>query len=60
MEEKYGNEDIPRFDLRTNLSIKQLIDMAKIPFKSAKDLHELDKNQCSLFDISTDCMCKAN
>ena len=60
MEEKYGNEDIPRFDLRTNLSIQQLVEMAKKPFKSAKDLHELDKNQCSLFDIGTDCFCKAN
>jgi len=60
MEEKYGNDDLPRFDLRTNLSISQLVEMAKKPFRKAEDLHELDKKQCSLFDISTDCMCKAN
>ena len=60
MEEKYGNDDLPRFDLRTNLSISQLVEMAKKPFRKAEDLHELDKKQCSLFDIGTDCMCKAN
>ena len=60
MEEKHGTEEVvPRFDLRTNLSVKQLVDMAKKPFTKAEDLHELDKKQCSLFDISTDCLCKA-
>ena len=60
MEVLYGNDDIPRFDLRTNLSIKELTDMAQKPFTKAEDLHELDKKQCSLFDIDTDCFCKAN
>lgn len=61
MEEKYGTEDVvPRFDLRANISISQLVEMSKKPFTKAEDLHELDKNQCSLFDISTDCFCKAN
>lgn len=60
MEDLYGNDDLPRFDLRTNLSISQLIEMAKKPFTKAEDLHELNKKQCSLFDIDTDCFCKAN
>lgn len=60
MEETYGNEDIPRFDLRTNLSIEQLVSMAQKPFTRAEDLHELDKKQCSLFDVSTDCLCKSS
>ena len=59
MEQKYSSEAIPRFDLRTNKSIEELIDMAKKPFKQAKDLHELDKEQCDLFDFETDCFCKA-
>ena len=59
MEQKYSSEAIPRFDLRTNKSIEQLIEMAKQPFKQAKDLHELDKEQCDLFDFETDCFCKA-
>ena len=59
MEEKYNSEEIPRFDLRTNKSIKELIEMAKKPFTSAKDLHELSKEQFNLFDYETDCFCKA-
>jgi hypothetical protein len=59
MEEKYGSETIPRFDLRTNVSVNQLIKMAKQPFTKAHDLHELDKQQCDLFDFETDCFCKA-
>lgn len=60
MEEKHATESIPRFDLRTNVSIEQLIEMAKQPFTKAQDLHELDKQQCDLFEIETDCFCKAN
>ena len=60
MEQDYSSEAIPRFDLRTNKSIKQLIEMAKQPFNQAKDLHDLDKEQCDLFDYETDCFCKAN
>jgi hypothetical protein len=59
MEEKYNSDEIPRFDLRTNKSIKELIEMAKKPFSSAKDLHELSKEQFNLFDYETDCFCKA-
>ena len=60
MEQDYSSEAIPRFDLRTNKSIDQLIEMAKQPFNQAKDLHELDKEQCDLFEYETDCFCKAN
>lgn len=59
-EEKYSTENIPRFDLRTNVSIKELIEMAKQPFSKARDLHELNKQQASLFEFETDCFCKAN
>jgi len=59
MENKYSSEDIPRFDLRTNKSIEQLIEIAKRPFTKAEDLHELSKQQCDLFDYETDCFCKA-
>jgi len=60
MEQNYNSEAIPRFDLRTNKSIEELIEMANQPFKRAEDLHELNKQQCDLFDFETDCFCKAN
>lgn len=59
MEKKYSSEEIPRFDLRTNKSIAELIEMSKRPFTKAEDLHELSKQQCDLFEIETDCFCKA-
>lgn len=59
MENKYSSEEIPRFDLRTNKSIQELVEMAKRPFTKAEDLHELSKQQCDLFDFETDCFCKA-
>jgi hypothetical protein len=60
MEKKYSSESIPRFDLRTNKSIEQLVKMAKQPFTRAEDLHELSKQQCDLFEFETDCFCKAS
>jgi hypothetical protein len=60
MEDKYNSESIPRFDLRTNISIWELVKLAEQPFTKAQDLHELDKKQCDLFDYETDCFCKAN
>ncbi|PIE50744.1 MAG: hypothetical protein CSA38_01900 [Flavobacteriales bacterium] len=60
MEGKYSSEKIPRFDLRTNVSIEQLKEMAKRKFHKAHDLHELNQQQLSLFDFETDCFCKAN
>lgn len=59
MEKKYSSEEIPRFDLRTNKSIEQLIEIAKRPFTKAKDLFELSQEQCDLFEYETDCFCKA-
>lgn len=60
METEFATETIPRFDLRTNLSIEQLIEMAKYPFDEAKDKHLLSKNQLELFEIETDCFCKVS
>jgi hypothetical protein len=60
MEQKYSSESIPRFDLRTNKSIEELIELAKRPFTRAKDLFELSQEQQSLFEFETDCFCKAN
>ena len=59
-ESKYSSEAIPRFDLRTNVSISKIVEMAKQQFTKAHDLHELNKQQCDLFDFETDCFCKAN
>ena len=63
MELKYSNDKIPRFDLRTNYSIIDLIELTKYPFKTVQDQHELNKSQVSMFDdmdLETDCFCKAN
>ncbi len=64
MENKYTTEKIPRFDLRTNLSIEQLIEKAQHPFRTIQDQYELSKTQTDLFDkdldVETDCFCKAN
>lgn len=60
MEETYAFEDVPRFDLRTNKSIKELVEMAQRPFTKAKDLHELSKQQQELFEFETDCFCKSS
>ena len=60
MENNYSRESIPRFDLRTNKSIEEIIELAKKPFTQARDLHELSQEQCDLFDFETDCFCKAN
>jgi hypothetical protein len=60
MEKKYSSEEIPRFDLRTNKSIIELVEMAQKPFTKAEDLHELSKQQCDLFEFETDCFCKAS
>lgn len=59
MEEKYSDENIPRFDLRTNTSVSELIELSKNKFSKAIDKHELSKQQTELFEIETDCFCKA-
>jgi len=58
-EEINATEEVPRFDLRTNKSIRQIIDMAKRPFTKAEDMHELSQQQKDLFEFETDCFCKA-
>ncbi len=64
MEFKYGDQTVPRFDLRSNLSIKDLVKKAKEPFQSVEDIYELSKKQASIFenylDYETDCFCKAS
>ena len=64
MENKYGTDKIPRFDLRTKKSVQDLINESKQPFRTIEDLHELRKQQGILFDnvmdYETDCFCKAN
>ena len=65
MENEYKTERVPRFDLRSNKSIEDLINMSNYHFKIVKDKHEVQKKQGSLFDnvnmdFETDCFCKAN
>jgi len=64
MENEYSNEVTPRFDLRNNLSIEDLINKAQNPFHTVQDKHELRKQQISITDeiddIDYDCFCKAN
>jgi hypothetical protein len=64
MEKKYATDKYPRFDLRTNKTINEIIDLSKKPFRTIEDKHEIYKKQTSLFDnvdmdIETDCFCKA-
>jgi len=58
-EQTYSTEDIPRFDLRTNKSIKELVELSQLPFTKAQDLHELSQQQRELFEFETDCFCKS-
>ena len=63
MESKYGDEVVPRFDLRSNLSVEEIVKKAQKPFQSIEDVYELSKKQVSIFnedlDYETDCFCKA-
>jgi len=63
MEKQYGNENTPRFDLRNNKSMSELVELSKQPFNRIYDKHEIRKTQGSLFDVDldyeTDCFCKA-
>ena len=65
MEKKYASEQYPRFDLRTNKTMKEIIELSEQPFRTVQDKHEISKKQTSLFDnidmdIETDCFCKAS
>jgi hypothetical protein len=57
-------EGRPMLDVYRNLSMDDLINMAKNPFRKAVDQHELRKQQSNLFDIDMDlefdCFCKMN
>jgi 3'-phosphoadenosine 5'-phosphosulfate sulfotransferase (PAPS reductase)/FAD synthetase len=63
VENKYSTDKVPRFDLRTNISMEELIEKAQHPFRTIQDQYELGKTQAALFDedldIETDCFCKA-
>jgi len=63
VENKYSTDKVPRFDLRTNISMEELIEKAQHPFRTIQDQYELSKTQAALFDedldIETDCFCKA-
>lgn len=64
MEKTYGNNKYPRFDLRTNKTVEEIVELSKKPFRTIEDKHEISKKQTSLFDnldmdIETDCFCKA-
>lgn len=60
MEQRYSFDEVPRFDLRTNKSIEELVKLSTLPFTTAKDLHKLSENQKELFEIETDCFCRAS
>lgn len=57
-------EGRPMLDVYRNLSMDDLINMAKNPFRKAIDQHELRQQQSNLFDIDLDlefdCFCKMN
>ena len=62
MEQAFGSEYQSKFDMINNLSILELVELAQKPFSKAKDKHELNKQQQSLFepemDVEFDCFCK--
>lgn len=60
MEQKYSSEEIPRFDLRTNVSVAELIEKSKNFKNKVYDKHELSKQQSELFEYETDCYCKSS
>ena len=51
MEEKHGFDKVPRFDLRTNKSVQDLINLSIKPFTKAEDLFELSQNEKDLFEF---------
>ena len=64
MENKYGNYKAPRFDLRNNISVNDIVNKSNDPFVLVNDKHELDKKQIKMFntdlDYETDCFCKVS
>ena len=64
LEQNNITEQRPMLDVYRELSMPDLIRMAKQPFRVAADAHELRKQQHDLFDIDMDlefdCFCKMN
>ncbi|MEJ8597100.1 phosphoadenosine phosphosulfate reductase family protein [Riemerella anatipestifer] len=58
MEEIHSCDKVPHFDLRTKISISELVELSKRKFRKAVDKYELSKQQYELFDFETDCFCK--
>ena len=62
MENKYSDNNQLKFDVYRDLSIEDLVKKSKQRFSKAKDKHELNKQQKSMFDtdldIEFDCFCK--
>ena len=67
MEKKFGTESVPRFELAINgkkgHTIEELVELAKKPFQTVHDVHEISLTQNTLFDLDldseSDCYCKA-
>ena len=59
MEEKYGNERAPYFDLRWVLSIGDIKEKSKGSFATIHDKHEVSEQQAKM-DFETSCFCKSN
>lgn len=61
MEENYSKEFQDKMDMRNDLSITDLVEMAKQPFNKAIDKQELREMQPSLFELNLDyeesCFC---
>ncbi|MDT9499160.1 phosphoadenosine phosphosulfate reductase domain-containing protein [Capnocytophaga canimorsus] len=61
MEQKYANERCPMFDVRGNLTIEDLVEMAQQPFEKATDKHELRKQMPEFdFELDTEFNCYCN
>ena len=62
MEIAYGTEKQSKFAADRGTTMLDLIEMAKKPFRKARDKHELRKEQQNLFDpdmdLEFDCFCK--
>lgn len=62
MEKKHATSNLPRFDLRNHITVREIIEKSKQPFTKTLDKHEIEKQQENLFnttmDYETDCFCK--
>lgn len=58
MEDKYGTESQPIFDIRNKMSVQQIIDEAAQPFYKAQDESIKPTLFDSIQDFEMDCFCK--